>query len=66
MSVVALVVSVLWCAVAASGGEIVPKISEERVVFQIPQGEIEWAFFPEVSCCRVTAHGSPHQRHVML
>ena len=64
MSVVALVASVLWCALVANGGEIVPKISEERVVFQIPQGEIEWAFFPEVSS-RVTVHRSPHQRHAM-
>ncbi|GAX81493.1 hypothetical protein CEUSTIGMA_g8922.t1 [Chlamydomonas eustigma] len=29
--------------------EIVPKISNERVVFQIPQGDIEFAFFPEVA-----------------
>ena len=29
-----------------------PKLSEERVVFQIPQGDIEFAFFPEVCAQR--------------
>lgn len=31
--------------------DMVPKLSHERVVFQIAQGDIEFAFFPEVGGC---------------
>lgn len=36
-------------AAEMTGAEIEPKLSEERVVFQLEQGNIEFAFFPEVA-----------------
>jgi hypothetical protein len=35
-------------AASADEQDIEPKLSNERVVFVIEQGEIEFAFFPEV------------------
>lgn len=48
-----LVVSCLLGSSSADGtiqaADIQPKISNERVVFQLEQGDVEFAFFPEVT-----------------
>jgi hypothetical protein len=55
LSLVLLAVISMASAQDASDGGAYGRMSDERVVFEIPQGEIEFGFFPELAPV-TTAH----------